>query len=151
MAKGWIVFRILGALVLIGLLAGAGVMLYQAGQAQGYALGAAAGGKELSAPGVGVVAPGMAPWMYYRPHFMFGGPLVGLLFLCGLPLLFFFVLGGVFRRAMWHRHGPWGHGPWEHGPWGHGPWGHGPWQQPGQPQQPPQAQQPPASPQQPSA
>ena len=97
--RGFIVFRILAALLLIGLLAGAGVLIYQAGQAQGYALGVAAGANP-PAEGVAPVPlyPGYyAPW-FYRPHFF---PWGGIL----LALLALWLVGGLVRMSVWRHWG----------------------------------------------
>jgi hypothetical protein len=112
--RGSIVLRILGTLVLIGVLVAAGALIFQAGQAQGYALGLAASGK------VGQnVAPAVpAPYPYYPgywgpgflgPRFFFPfGPLFGLLFFGGV-VFFFFVVGGLFRARRWGGgYGPYG-------------------------------------------
>jgi len=107
--RGSLVFRILGVLVLIGILVAAGTLIYQAGQAQGYALGVATGGND---PSTGTpstpVYPGYGPgyWPgFYRPFFFPFGPLLGLFFWGGLFFLFFFGIGGLFRRG-WRQHGP---------------------------------------------
>jgi hypothetical protein len=130
--KGYIIFRILGFLVLLALLAGAGVMVFQAGQAQGFALGAASSGQQLQ-------APLQAPMPYYgygygmmHPHFF---PFMG--FFAIIPLLFgLFIIGGLFRLVFFGHshmnHGPWTGGPWAGGPNMHHPWGWGPGQQPGE-------------------
>jgi hypothetical protein len=124
--RGFFLFRILGALLIIGLLAGAGAMLFQAGQAQGFALGAATAGKELTLP---------APMPYYGysfmyPHFFPFGMFFGI-----IPLvLILFLIGGIFRRFAWGRT------PMGGGPHGHYPWGRE--HQPTQPDKP--AQQPPS-------
>jgi len=127
--RGFFFFRILGALLIIGLLAGAGAMLFQAGQAQGFALGAASAGKELPLP---------APMPYYGygymvPHFSPFGMFFGI-----IPLvLILFLVGGIFRSFVWRRP-PMGSGPWAGGPHGHYPWGRE--QPPAEPEKP--AQQP---------
>ncbi len=120
--QGNFVLRFLGALILIGALAGGGFMLFRAGQAQGYALGLASAGKELSAPGA---APANPPvpyygYGYYHPFFMpFFAPFG--LFGFGLPLLFFFlIVGGISRLFFWRRHAMWHAG---YGPRGPHPWG----------------------------
>jgi hypothetical protein len=99
---GSFIFRLVLALVLIGGLAAAGYMLFQAGQAQGYALGISAAGKEIQP-----AAPMMPyfPGYYYRPHFFFFpfGPLLGLLF---WGFLIFFIAGRVFRHRHWQGAGP---------------------------------------------
>jgi len=137
--RGFFVFRLVGMLVLIALLVGGGSMLFRAGEAQGYAMGLNAAGKDLPVP-----APyygyGARGWM--APHFSPFGPLLGLFFF-GLPLLFvFFAIGGFFRRMAW------GHGPHHGHPWGDRPWGPPPW---AEGQQPPASapQQPPPAPEQP--
>jgi hypothetical protein len=116
--RGSIFFRILGTLLIIALLVGAGNWIYQTGQAQGYAAGLAAADK-----GTTVNPP--APYPYYgyygygmgRPFFFPFFPIGGFFLVGGLFFLVFFVFGGWRRR--WYHHG---------GYWG----GQGP-QQPGQP------------------
>ena len=130
--RGFFIFRFLGLLLLIALLVGGGSMLFQAGQAQGYAMGLAAAGKELPAP------PPYYGYGWMAPHFSLFGPLMGLFFF-GLPLLFvLFAVGGIFRRRSWmHGHGSWAGGP-QQGPWGPPPWGAAPQQPPTPaPQDPP--------------
>jgi hypothetical protein len=102
---GSIVFRLILALVLIGGLAAAGYMLFQSGQAQGYAMGLAASGKEVSPAVPAMPMMPYYPGYFYRPHFFFFpfGPLLGLLF---WGFLFFFIVGRVFRRGHWHGAGP---------------------------------------------
>jgi hypothetical protein len=133
--RGHFVLRILGALLLIGVMIAGGALLFRAGQAQGYALGAATAANQIAAPNAnGAPAPnGVMPGPFYPrgpygygysygfgPHFMplffpFG------FFGIGLFVLFLFLIGGVFRifafrrHMMWHRHpegwdGPWGPG-----------------------------------------
>jgi hypothetical protein len=120
--RGSTIFRIFAAIVMLAILVGAGVMIFQAGQAQGYALGLANSGKEL-APQVPGPAPYFAPYYYGRPYFGFWPHLfffpLGLFF---FGLLFLFLIGGIFRRRWWGR---WG----QYGP--------GPYGQPGGPQNPP--------------
>ncbi len=110
--RGSILFRILGALVIIGILVTAGVFIFQAGQAQGYAMGLAAAGKD------GVTTP--APYPYYgygyglgfHPFFFpFFFPLGGLLFFFGLFFLLRFVFGGFGRRHWYGQPGGWYGGP----------------------------------------
>jgi hypothetical protein len=113
--KGKFIFRFLGFLLLLALLAGAGVMIFQAGQAQGYAYGAASTGQQLTAP---------MPYYGYgmmHPHFF---PFMG--FFGIIPLLFgLFIIGGLFRLMFcghMHMHrGPWADGEFRHHPWGWGP------------------------------
>jgi hypothetical protein len=110
-------FRILSALILIGLLVGGGVLLYRAGWSQGYLAASAA--KQVAAGGTGPavpLAPGAlpyGPWFYPGFFFPFGFFFTGLLvFLAGLFLLRLIFL--PFRMAAWgsHHHG-WRHEGWE--------------------------------------
>jgi hypothetical protein len=129
--RGFFLFRILGVLLFIGLLAGAGTMIYQAGQAQGFAMAAASAGRELPVP-----MPFYGYGMMY-PHFSPFGMFFGI-----IPLvLVLFVVGGVFRRIAWGRHHM-GGGPWAGGPHPHHHWGEQP-EKPAEPEKP--AQQPPSS------
>ncbi len=105
---GSFLVRFLLALLLIGMLATGGYMLFQAGQAQGYALGLQAAGQEgqPAAPEV-YGLPYYYPGYLHSPHFFFFpfGPLLGFLF---WGLLIFFVFRGVFHRRNWagpgHHH-----------------------------------------------
>ena len=113
--NGFGIMRILGILLVIGVLVGAGMAIFQSGQAQGYAEGLAAAGKELPAPapyyGYGMMRPHFFPFMAGFGWFFGNIPFVLILFL----------IGGMFRRFAWGRHGM-GYGPWAGGPHGH-PWG----------------------------
>jgi hypothetical protein len=140
---GWIVFRIVSTLILIGILIGGGVMIYNAGQAQGYAMGLAAASQDGVAP-----APysGIAPFYGYAPFYGPGwghafffpfGPIFGFLAVGALFFLFFGALGAIFRRRSW------GHGAWTGGQRQDHPWRHGPWA--GQPQPTPQGEPGPAT------
>jgi hypothetical protein len=131
MFKGSFVFGLIGALLLIGLMAGGGYMAYQAGFAQGTAQAPEIAQAISQAAESGQGAPiqplygyGYGPrglWGY--PHhigfFPLGGILGGLFFL----FLFFGLLRMIFFRP-WHM--GWGHyGPWrgsQGGPWGGPPW-----------------------------
>ncbi len=129
--RGSILFRILRALLLVGILVAAGVFIFQAGQAQGYALGLAAADK-----GTTVNPPAPLPYYGYgygygiRPFFFPFFPLGGLLFIFGLFFLLSFVFGGFRRRYWYHQQGGWYGGP------------GGPNPQPGQPGQQQQPGQP---------
>jgi hypothetical protein len=126
--SGKFVFRFIGFLLFLALLAGAGVMVFQAGQAQGFALGVASGGQQLQ-------APLQAPIPYYGygmmpPHFF---PFMG--FFGIIPLLFgLFIVGGIFRMMfcghMFMHRGPWADGQYPRHHWGWGP-------QPGEPEKTP--------------
>jgi hypothetical protein len=113
--SGKLIFRFIGFLVLLALLAGAGVMLFQAGQAQGFAMGAASTGQQLQSP-----MPYYGYGMMHAHFFPFMG------FFGIIPLLFgLFIIGGLFRLVFFgsmHMH----HGPWERGGYPHHPWGWGP-------------------------
>lgn len=153
MFRGNFFFRAIAALILVGLLAAGGYFIFQAGQAQGYAMGVAAsaasaapgGSSSGVAPSV-PVQPGVAPYMYpgyyypgfYRPHFFFPfwGPF-GLL----IPLLFFFLIIGLFRAIFWRRGHGYGPGYYGHGHW-HGDWQGQPGPHPGEGSQPPAGKTP---------
>jgi hypothetical protein len=128
--KSHFIFRLIGALIMIGLLVGLGGLAFQAGQTQGYAMGLLASGKEITAPPAQPVYPGMLYHTPFMPPFM---PFLGMTFCAGfLFLLGLGFMGGLARLAFGHR----GMGPWQghpHHPGAH-PWGPPPW-----------AQQPPAA------
>ena len=136
--RGHFVLRILGTLLLIGVLVAGGAALFHAGQSQGYAMGIATAANPITAqPQTAPGAPGSAvpgpfyprgPFGYgygygypYGPHFMpffFPFGFLGI----GLFLLFLFMIGGVFRMFAFRRHMMWRHNNpegWD-GPWGHG-------------------------------
>jgi hypothetical protein len=111
------IWRVLAALLVVGLLLGAGAMVYRAGVDQGLAQAAIVQGEE----GQGAV-PGFRFYPgFYRPHFGFfpGFPLFGIFF---FGLFFLFLLRWLFRpwgwgsRGHWHAH-PHTH-PWEDRPQG---------------------------------
>ncbi len=101
---------ILFGILVIVLLAGIGVGIYDAGLQQGIAQSA-------------TVPAGAVPYYAYGWHGGFGGGfgIFGLLF----PILFLFLIFGLARAAFGHRRG-WG--GWGHG-YGYGPgkFGPGPW------------------------
>lgn len=130
--RGSFVLRLIGVLLLIGLMIGGGVMVYRAGMAQGIAQApavaealsnAAESGQGLSLPayGYGYGYPGYRA----RPHFgffPFGGILGFILFIflfIGLLRLIFFRpwawhYGPMHGRGAWKGHTyPWGIPPWE--------------------------------------
>lgn len=108
--RGFIVFRILMTILVIGALAVGGLMLFRAGQAQGYALGLAAASSSGTA--VQPAAPVMPyyPGYYFHPPFFFFpfGGLFGLLF---FGFLFFGLIGRAFRFHAWRAGGPHGYPP----------------------------------------
>jgi hypothetical protein len=134
--RGSFVLRLIGALLLVGLMIGGGVMAYRAGVAQGIAQApqvataisnAAESGQPLPVPAYGY---GYGyPYYGFHPHFGFFpfGGIFGI-------ILFFFLFFGLmrlifFRRWAWgygHMHG---RGPWK----GYGyPWGPPPWAREGE-------------------
>jgi hypothetical protein len=102
-------FRVLAALLLVGLLAGVGFAIYNAGVSQGLVTTAASG------------AP-LAAYPNYYPGFHFGWAFFpfGILFW----ILGIFLIIGLVRAAFFRPRwgGPMGRGPW--GPGGPGGWGH---------------------------
>ena len=128
--RGSFVLRLIGALLLVGLMIGGGVMAYRAGVAQGIAqapqVAAAISNAAESGQGLPVPAYGYGygyPAYGFRPHFgffPFGGILGAILFM----FLFFGLMRMIFFRPWaWHygrmhRRGPWkGYGPWGPPPW----------------------------------
>jgi hypothetical protein len=97
-------FRVVLALVLIGAVVGLGVGVYNAGVANGIAVGG-----QVALPDG---ATGVAPYAYYGLHrpFGFSFGLFGLI----VPLLFFFLIFGALRGLFFRG---WGRGPWHHGNW----------------------------------
>ena len=126
--RGSFVLRLIGALLLVGLMIGGGVLAYRAGMAQGIAQAPAVAEALSHAAESGQVAPVPAygyeyPGYRMRPHFgffLFGG-IFGFIFFI---FLFFGLMRMMFfRRWAWHYAHMHGHGPWQ----GHGPWGTPPW------------------------
>jgi hypothetical protein len=130
MKKGpFILFRVIGFLLVLGLIAGAGAFAYKAGMAQGVSQAPAVATAIAQAAEDGQAVPpmmyshGFVPYgngyrMHGHGHFGFF-PLGGICF--GIFLLFFFFgfMKMMFFRRM--RHGWGGHhghhrGPWEGGP-----------------------------------
>jgi hypothetical protein len=102
-----IVFRIILALVLIGVVAAIGAYAYQAGVAFGMA-------QNLPAvDGEAFKAPFPYYWMPYRHFYGFGFPGFGFLG-CLVPLFLLFLFFGLMRALIWRPH--WGHMH-HHGPW----------------------------------
>ncbi len=102
--NGRILLSVLLVLVLVALLAGAGVYAYNVGVAQGLAQSG-----KLTTP-----APGVLPYPYYGPFFFhpfgFGFGLFGFL----IPLFFFLLFFGLLRALFWR--GRWGwRGPRDYG------------------------------------
>jgi hypothetical protein len=129
MFRNGLVFRIIGALLLIGLVAAGGFMAYNAGIAQGVSQAPVVATAISKAVENGQVAP--VPPMYGREYgYGYGYPMYGHHFgffpigaICGSILFLFLFLGlirMIFFRGMMHRgweghkHGPWGR-HWENG------------------------------------
>ncbi|HLE14552.1 MAG TPA: hypothetical protein VI776_07375 [Anaerolineales bacterium] len=100
--RGSFFIRFLLVLVLLGVLAAGGYLIFQAGQAQGYALGQAAAGDPPGAQALPY--PGYFPYMMPYRGFFFP-PFFGLLCVGGLLFVFFLAAGGLFRPHHW-RHTP---------------------------------------------
>jgi hypothetical protein len=125
MSRSSIVWRIIGILVLLAVLAVAGTFVYQAGYAQGVAHSALV----TSASSGSAPAPAPMPYPYYgyypgmwmNPFFGFFpfGCLIGFFLIC----LFFFAMRMIFFPHRWGRRG------WRHH--GYGPWGGPPWEDDG--------------------
>lgn len=140
----YIMFRVLGVLFVIALIAGAGAIGYRAGMTQGIMQSPAVAKAIENSAEDGQAIPQM---MYqrsfgygYSPMPVYGGygyspmmrggfshgfnPIGGILFL----LFIVFVVGG-FMRMIFFRGMMWGRGPWAYGPHGQ-PWGTPPWAKP---------------------
>jgi len=129
MFRNGLVFRIVGALLLIGLIAAGGYMTYHAGIAQGISQAPAVATAISKAAENGQGAP-IPPMMYghgydYGYYPMYGFHHFGFFpfGICGSILFLFLFLGiikMIFFRGMMHRgwegrkHGPWGR-HWEDG------------------------------------
>jgi hypothetical protein len=121
----WI--RILGAILVLGLIAGAGAFGYKAGMAQGISQAPAVAKAIEKAAENGQAVP--APFMSYGHGFGYGyqpmsfhhGFFNPFGAICGSIIFLFLLFGAMkmlfFRRMMWnggHMHGPWGR-HWEGG------------------------------------
>ena len=126
--RGSFVLRLIGVLLLVGLMIGGGAMAYRAGVAQGIAQApevakaissAAQNGQGLPAPAYGYGYPfyGFHPHFGFFPFGVFGFILIIFLFFGLMRLIF-------FRPWAWHYGHMHGRGPWKGygGPWGTPPW-----------------------------
>jgi len=128
--KGSFIWRLIGVLLLVGLIVGGGVMVYRAGVAHGIVQApevaealsnAAESGQVLPVPAYGYNYPSYR----MRPHFSFfsfGGIFGFILFI----FLFFGLMRLIFRPWGWNYGHMYGHGHWKgHGRyWGPPPWEH---------------------------
>jgi hypothetical protein len=128
MFRNGLVFRIVGALILVALFIGGGAMAYRAGMAQGITQAPAVATAIAKSAESGQSAP-IPPMMFGR-EYGYGYPMYGHHFgffpigaICGsifFLFLFFGALRMIFFRGMMHRkwegrhHGPWGR-HWENG------------------------------------
>ena len=127
MFRNGLVFRIIGALLLIGLVAAGVFMAFKAGEANGITQAPAVATAISKAAENGQAVP--VPPMVYGHTYAYGYPMYGHHFgfipfgFCGSILFLFLFLGlirMIFFRGMWHRgweghkHGPWGR-HWENG------------------------------------
>jgi hypothetical protein len=131
--RGSFILRLIGTLLLVGLMLGGALMAYRAGVAQGIAQApavaealsnAAENGQALPAPAYGYGYGYGYPYYGFHPHFgffPFGGIFGVILFI----FLFFGLMRLIFFRPWaWHYGHMRGRGPWK----GYGrPWGPPPW------------------------
>ena len=132
MFRNGFVFRLIGALFLIGLLVAGGIMIYRAGVAQGISQAPEVAKAISQAAEKGQAAP-IPPMMFGRGYgYTYGYPYgfghhLGFFPFGGIcfSVLFLFLLLGIlkmffFRPWSWRHYGPW---TGEHGhPWGGPPW-----------------------------
>jgi hypothetical protein len=107
--NGPTIWRVVLGLVLVALLVGVGVQLYEVGMAHGMAQVAQTAPVQPGVTQPGVVPPGVAPYPYYGygpgfRHWGFGFGFLGLLF----PLLVFFLIFALIRGLFWRGHYGWG-------------------------------------------
>ena len=114
--------RLLAVIIFLAVLAAGASLIYRAGEAQGYAMGAAAAAQTDPSQVQPPAAPYAYPGYYYGPRPFFA-PLwapFGFLFFIGWMFFLFFVVGGIFRFLAWGRFGPgrpgWHHHHHEHPP-----------------------------------
>lgn len=119
MFRNGFIFRLIGVLLLIGLVAAGGFMAYKAGMAQGTLQAPEVAAAIENAAEEGQSVPPMAGYGYGYPHgygfgyhhhfgFFPGGFCFSILFI----FLFFGFLRMIFFRGWRHGWGHHGHGPW---------------------------------------
>jgi hypothetical protein len=133
MARNHFFFRFLAALLVVGILAAAGVAVYRAGVTQGYLQAAATAedGGALTRPG--------APYPYFPGYW---GPRFGFGFFPFFPFVGFFFFGLLLFLLFRFQFRPW---HWSHPGYWHGyppNWGPPPWAK-DRPADQPEAQYPP--------
>jgi hypothetical protein len=119
--RGSFVWRLIGIVLLIGLVIGGGVMTYRAGVAQGVAQAPEVAAAISDAAESGGAFPGFGygyPMTRMHPRFGFF-PLGGILGFILFIFLFFGLMRLIFfRRWAWHPGHKYGHGrPWDMPPW----------------------------------
>lgn len=112
MTQNGFVFRLIAALLLIGLMVGGGYAVYRMGVAQGTAQAPEVAQAIQQAGEDGQPVPPMYGYGYpyawgYRPHFGFF-PFFGCVGAFLFIVFFFGLLRFVFRPWGWGRHGYWG-------------------------------------------
>jgi hypothetical protein len=116
--RGSVIFRVIGSVILLAVLASGVFIAFQAGQAQGYALGAAAGVTDKAGTAVqqlppAAFYPGMMGHHFFHPFMGFFGIfplLIGLMFVFGIfrHLVFGYPHRGYCRcSGKFHRHPYW--------------------------------------------
>jgi hypothetical protein len=126
-----VLFRVLGVLFVIALIAGAGAFGYKAGMAQGIMQAPAVAKAIENAAEDGQTVPqmmyprsfgyGYSPMPFHRHGFF--NPIGAICFSIFFLFLFLGAIKMIFFRRMW------GNGAWQYGPYGH-PWGTPPWVKP---------------------
>lgn len=120
MFRNGFIFRLIGVLLLVGLVAAGGFMAYKAGVAQGInqAPEIADAIQQSAEDGQPAASPMYGPYGYGHPYgYSFGyrhhfNPFAGVCFSIFFLFFFFGFLKMIFFRGMRHGWGHHGHGPW---------------------------------------